>query len=353
MVKRWIAKSTGSPFFALCLIVCTSCLSTPRVPDERDWQLYKERFITEDGRVIDTGNGNISHSEGQGYGMLLAVAYNDRQTFERLWHWTVKHLQIREDRLFAWRWTPSEHGGQVTDNNNASDGDLMIAWALSRAGTHWQEPTYTSAATAISQDIRRKLLRQVGDALVLLPGMVGFEKPDGMIVNLSYWIFPAFADLQTLDPAPEWDRLIGSGLALLTSARFGRWHLPPDWLSLQAPPAPAHEFPPMFGYNAIRIPLYLIWAKRETSQNLQPYQDFWTSFDGAKFLPPQTNVENNFVDSHDASAGIRAVAQLVATVAAQHRVQPSSFPPLEKEQDYYSASLLLLTKLAAFERAGS
>ena len=30
------------------------------------------------GRVVDTGNGLISHSEGQGYGMLLAVAAGDR-----------------------------------------------------------------------------------------------------------------------------------------------------------------------------------------------------------------------------------------------------------------------------------
>lgn len=48
------------------------------------WQSYKARFVTAQGRVVDTGNGNISHSEGQGYGMLLAVAANDRETFNDL-----------------------------------------------------------------------------------------------------------------------------------------------------------------------------------------------------------------------------------------------------------------------------
>ncbi|MEQ5261408.1 glycosyl hydrolase family 8, partial [Morganella morganii] len=33
------------------------------------WQQFKERYIKDDGRVIDSANNNISHSEGQGYGM--------------------------------------------------------------------------------------------------------------------------------------------------------------------------------------------------------------------------------------------------------------------------------------------
>ena len=41
-------------------------------PVDRDvlaeWQAFKTRFVSADGRVIDTGNGNITHSEGQGYG---------------------------------------------------------------------------------------------------------------------------------------------------------------------------------------------------------------------------------------------------------------------------------------------
>ena len=32
------------------------------------WQAYKRAFITDGGRVVDNANGNVSHSEGQGYG---------------------------------------------------------------------------------------------------------------------------------------------------------------------------------------------------------------------------------------------------------------------------------------------
>ncbi len=41
-----------------------------------DWRLFIKRFLASDGRVIDNGNGDISHTEGQGYGMLLAVAFS-------------------------------------------------------------------------------------------------------------------------------------------------------------------------------------------------------------------------------------------------------------------------------------
>src|ERR1043165_7962149 len=88
------------------------------------WWLYKSEFL-DGGRIIDRSNGNITHSEGQGYGMLLAVAADDRDTFGALWNWTEKELYIRGDSLAAWKWDP-EASPHVSDPNNASDGDLLI-----------------------------------------------------------------------------------------------------------------------------------------------------------------------------------------------------------------------------------
>ena len=65
------------------------------------WKSYKSRFVTEAGRVIDTANGQISHSEGQGYGMLLAVAALDRNAFDRICGWTRANLMVRDDQLLG------------------------------------------------------------------------------------------------------------------------------------------------------------------------------------------------------------------------------------------------------------
>jgi endoglucanase len=79
---------------------------------------------------MDTGQGRISHSEGQGFTMLFAVHYGDRAQFDRVWQWTKRNLQVRDDALLAWKWEQ----GAVTDRNNASDADILVAWALARGG---------------------------------------------------------------------------------------------------------------------------------------------------------------------------------------------------------------------------
>jgi len=130
----------------------------------------------EDGvecRVIDTGQDGISHSEGQGVAMLLAVHHGDRASFERIWQWTKANLQVREDNLLAWRWTP-EAG--ISDKNNASDGDLLVAWSLLRAFDKWHVPAHLQESRNIARDIREKLLRKTPQGLILLPGIEGFEK---------------------------------------------------------------------------------------------------------------------------------------------------------------------------------
>ena len=57
------------------------------------WDSYKARFLMADGRIIDTGNNSVSHTEGQGFAMMMAVRNNDRAGFDKIWNWTKKNLQ--------------------------------------------------------------------------------------------------------------------------------------------------------------------------------------------------------------------------------------------------------------------
>ena len=41
------------------------------------WDDYKAKYLQQDGAIVDTGNNNMSHSEGQGYGLMFALAYAD------------------------------------------------------------------------------------------------------------------------------------------------------------------------------------------------------------------------------------------------------------------------------------
>lgn len=323
--------------FFFCLIIF--CINHVSAGDELYWQQFKTKFIHDSGRIIDTGNNDISHSEGQGVAMLFATFWHDKETFDRVWKWTQKNLQIRNDKLFAWKWVPDASGGRVDDVNNATDGDLMIAWSLIRAYEQWKDSQYLKQAQLILEDIRKKMIVQQGDLLIILPAEKGFIKNDGVIINLSYWIFPAIQHVaKVFKDQTEWDKLMASGLQLLQNAHFGRWGLPPNWLLLNTKPMLPASFPTRFGYDAVRIPLYLIWAGIIRDDLLKSYRDFWNYFHGASFLPAWTDLTNDSVDSYDAPYGIHAIRDLV--------VDHGLTLAMSEAEDYYSMSLTLMAIIA-------
>ena len=76
--------------------------------DSLEWLAFCGRFLRPDGRVVDTSNGGISHSEGQGYAMLAAVRADDQGSFVRMLAWTLGNLKRREDNLCSWRYQPDQ-----------------------------------------------------------------------------------------------------------------------------------------------------------------------------------------------------------------------------------------------------
>ena len=335
--------ATRARLAALATLVLALALPLAARADD-DWPTFRQAFVEADGRVVDTGQGRISHSEGQGFAMLFAVAADDRASFERLWRWTQKNLQVRDDALLAWRWDPK---AGVTDRNNAADGDILVAWALLRAGARWQRPELTAAGQRIARDVRVKLVRRSTHGLVLVPGLEGFDKPEGLTLNPSYWVFPALRELDRADPAPEWAELAKNGIDILGYSYFGRWRLPPDWLRLGERVSPGGTPPERFSYDAVRIPIYLLWARLDTEALMRPYRDFWGHYRGSREMPAWTNLRDDSVDSHGAGAGIRAIAQ---TVLDHPQARAERLPALEPGQSYYSAVLLLLCKQALRER---
>jgi endoglucanase len=183
--------------------------------------------------------------------------------------------------LAVWKWDPGAKP-RVTDRNNATDGDLLIAYALAKAGEVWQEPRYTAAAQKLAKAIGKNTFGRSGRSLILLPGADGFgagDRPDGPVVNLSYWVFEAFPVMAALAPEFEWNRVWRDGVLLLQQAASGRVRLQADWLSLQSglQPKPADGFPPEFGYNSLRIPLYLLRAGMTDLEWLRALKQRWSA----------------------------------------------------------------------------
>lgn len=315
--------------------------------DAESWRAYKARFVTEQGRVVDTGNGGISHSEGQGYGMLLAVAAGDRATFERIWTWTRANLMVRDDQLVAWRWEPDKRPA-VADMNDASDGDILIAWALVEAAEAWQEPSHRIAGRRIAVELGRKLiLPKAAHGPLLLPGVSGFsaeDRADGPVVNLSYWIFPAFDRLGRLAPEFDWAGLSRSGRRLVAAARFGQARLPVEWMSLAGEaPQPAEGFAPHFAYNALRIPLYLAMAGNTDAALYEPFLALWPRPEaGLTLLDTKTGRPTERLTE----TGYGAVPA-IAACASRGSAVPAAFRSVRAaSENYYPSTLHLLALVA-------
>lgn len=324
-------------------------LPRPAPAQAAGWAAFRDRFMTTEGRVVDTGNRGISHSEGQGWAMLAAVRADDAGAFGLLWRWTRQHLRRPHDSLSAWRFRPG-HG--VDDMNNATDGDLFIAWALLEGAARWQEPELARQGEAIARDVLRLLARPAGRFLVLLPGAHGFEHAGLTVVNPSYYAFPAIRALARAVPDPAWLRLAADGLALLRDARFGRWGLPPDWLAVprgEGELAPAPGWPARFSYDAVRVPLYLAWAGLHGEAAAMRATRFW--FDPAhRRLPAWADLTTDGVSPYAATSGIWSVANFTQWLQNGRGFQP---PRLSGRDDYYSAALQLLVGLAASDRIAS
>ncbi|MEN3261908.1 glycosyl hydrolase family 8 [Sodalis endosymbiont of Spalangia cameroni] len=300
------------------------------------WAQYKHRFLLPEGRIIDTGNHNVSHSEGQGFGMLLAVYNNDRPTFDLLYQWTRAHLYQQDSGLNAWRFDPASTP-PVADRNNATDGDTLIAWALLQAGQKWRQPDYLQASKALQQAIVQRTVVEFAGLKVLLPGMEGFKQADALTLNPSYFIFPAWQAFYQQSHLPIWNELSSDARQLLSKMRFGAPRLPTDWVRLDANGgvAPGDRWPARFSFDAVRIPLYLHWAQPD-SQALGPYIAYWRQYDRLS-TPAWVDVQSGEKADYMLPPGMLAIRDAILANGAQVTDR------LQNSEDYYSASLHLLT----------
>lgn len=314
---------------------------------ETAWSAYKKRLVR-DGRVVDDVN-RISHSEGQGYAMLIAVKAGDRVAFDEMWKWTKRELYIDPSGLAAWKWD-DRSTPKVTDKNNASDGDLLIAWALAEAAERWGTLEHREAARDIIRAVGRANVAPGPSGLALLPGRVGFspeDHPDGQVLNLSYWVFPAFERFRALDNATDWTAVQETGLKLIRGSRFGPLRLPTDWIAMgSGQPAPAKSFPAKFSYNAIRIPLYLAWAKLDKPDLLRPFVGLWNN--ELNLGPFEVELPSGSAQQTFGGTGFKAVIAAAKCALHQERLHPS-LRKVEPET-YYSTTLHILSLIAVQER---
>ena len=86
--------------------------------------------------ISDIKNNDV-RTEGMSYGMMIAVQFDRKDIFDRLWRWTKKYMQMQDGAMKGYfRWsckrdgTPNAHGP-------ASDGELYYITSLIFASNRW------------------------------------------------------------------------------------------------------------------------------------------------------------------------------------------------------------------------
>ena len=223
------------------------------------WDAYLERFIQQDGRVIDHSAAGITTSEGQAYAMLRAVWIGDRQTFDKTFTWARNNLNsgIRSDNLWAWKWGKDAEGKwRVLDKAFASDADQDAALALILASRVWKDSRYADHARAILRDLWTSGTVEAAGQRYLLAGDSLCNGPICRI-NPSYYAPYAYRVFGAFDGNADWSRLVDSSYHLLgIVSGFADTGLPADWVQLNTSTgviSRASEKDSSFSYDAFRV----------------------------------------------------------------------------------------------------
>lgn len=316
-------------------------------PLQDSWTAWKAICLTSEGRIVDGFQNSDSHSEGQGYGLTLAVAFGDRPAYEAIRDWTVNNLSARPDSLFAWRWK-HDTSPHIADRNNASDGDLFFAWALTAGAALWNQPDDLARATRMARDLARLCITgsPTGNRLIFKPAAVGFDITGGVVVNPSYYMPRAMRDVAAATGVSEFTRCASDGQSLL--AEIAQAGLVPDWIQITPSgwgPAPG-RFSNNAGYEAIRVPLFAAWSGNADAPQARRFAEAAAKADTGSQSAVVLDTAGNVVET-SASAGYRAVAMLVD--CTQSHEYGSTMPAFARDQPYYPATLHLMALIAQTE----
>ncbi|GLT12630.1 hypothetical protein GCM10007928_48630 [Sulfitobacter porphyrae] len=262
--------------------------------------------------------------------MLLAQAFGDRDAFRRIEAWTQSKLATRPDGLMAWKWQGSE-----ADLRNATDGDLLRAWALLRAtrDSGWGE--YEGKAAQICRGLIKTCLApdpRVPNELLLKPASHTTATDQSVIVNPSYYMSRALIELGEAFGLVDLLRTAAHGEELLRDPAALR-----DWIDVTPSGIKtATDLSNAFGWDALRIPLYLLWSGRHHHPALTAASTRFASATLAEHIATVTAPSGKLIAQSDA-AGFRAVADLAA-----------GNPPAQPHpgQGYYADTLALLAQIA-------
>jgi endo-1,4-beta-D-glucanase Y len=223
------------------------------------YQNWKTRFVSGTAgsarKVIRPENGNDTVSEGIGYGMILAVYFNDQALFDDLWKYEQQNVSVSN----LMTWCIPAGGGSCNaggGGGTATDADEDMAFALIEAGKKWGG-SYASTASSLISAIWSSDI----DATNNLPkGGSNYHATNdtsSMLGNTNPSYFaPAYYRLfATIDSGHAWGTVASTSISAI-AALAGSNGLVPAWCSNNCTAAAGNgaTTDTEYQYDAHRVP---------------------------------------------------------------------------------------------------
>jgi endo-1,4-beta-D-glucanase Y len=321
------------------------------------WHLFKQNFISKDGRVIDHINNQVSHTESIGYGMFFAVSYGDVKSFQKIHDWLHKNMELNKNNLYAWKWGRRGDGSWgVLDYNNATDGDMWIAYSLLLAYEKWGVKNYLDEAKTLIENIKKHTIVKERGKLLLLPSQFGFVKRDHIKLNPSYTIPFIFDKFAIYDKDEVWETLVLDSIDMFRGSALGSLKIHPDWILYDKVSGTYGYYgdESVFGFDSIRVPLFLGYQyklKRESGVRdiLAGYRVFMRYIQKLQKFIYQIDFKSYKVRFKHPPYGFLAVYKYLFQIfklTPPKSLQTKIDEGLKNEtNNYYSFSLLLFTDI--------
>jgi len=220
-----------------------------------DW---KKQNITSEGaggfRRVLWYSDRSTVSEGIGYGLLLAVNYNDKPLFDDLWNYYNLHLDA--NGLMHWKIDAS---GQTVGANAATDADQDTAFALVLAHEQWGSVSVIDYLQAARTMLERIFTHEVeAETYILKPGDVWGGSD---VLNPSYFRPAYYRMFSAVSGNREWELVLEKSYEVLERIAHPETGLVPDWCRADGSPVSCSAYPGHcgydYGYEAVRVPFFV------------------------------------------------------------------------------------------------
>jgi oligosaccharide reducing-end xylanase len=253
-----------------------------------------------------------ARTEGLSYGLMVAVQFDKKEVFDRLWRWTEKYMQHQDgpsEAYFAWSVNPKT--GEKNSEGSASDGELYFVTALLFASNRWGNDSeidyYAEARKILDAMWSKDGTEGVRNVLNIEHKQINFVPHDGGYdwTDPSYHV-PAFFEVwaeYAHDGHEEFYRAVAdTARVFLHRATHPVTGLTPDYAEFSGEPHSRGKMGDAFRYDSWRVPMniamdYSWYAKdREWQQQYGNRIQNFLYCEGLETYVDQYNIDGSTPD---------------------------------------------------------